>query len=148
MGEKSYRNAPLLGLAQLAPSCMSCNRANHGQVVAAHSNQGRDGKGLGIKASDAAVAFLCHDCHMHVDQGSAPASVRLEMWEAAHRATMRWLIESGHLIVSVVPQGPPPAPPKPKAKIAKGPKLKGRPFPQSDTPRKIPSRGFDKAFKR
>lgn len=147
MGEKSYRNAPLLGLAQLAPGCMSCNRANHGQVVAAHSNQGRDGKGLGIKASDAAVAFLCHDCHMHVDQGSAPAAVRLDMWEAAHRATMRWLIESGHLIVSVVPQSPPPAPPKPKAKIPKGRKLQGRGFDKDAPPRKIASRGFGKRTK-
>lgn len=102
---------------------------------------------MSIKASDAAIAFLCFICHTHVDQGSGDAGKRLETWEAAHRRTMRWLIESGHLVVSVVPQMPEPAPPKPKAKIAKGSKLKGRPFPQSDTPRKIPSCGFQKRTK-
>lgn len=132
----TYKNHVLTGLAAKAPHCMvpGCGARNVGQVVAMHSNQGRDGKGMGIKSSDAAIAFGCHACHMDIDQGSAPQSVRLGMWEAAHRATMRWLIESGHLVASVEPVAPPAPKPKPKVKIRSA--------------AKIASRGFDKTIKR
>ena len=90
-----YRNPKLLKLARLAP-CMACG-ADDGTIVAAHSNQGRDGKGMGMKASDAAIAFLCYRCHTDIDQGKMSALQRLELWEIAHRKTVRWLIEEGHL---------------------------------------------------
>lgn len=140
----TYRNKAILDLAQLAPGCMvpGCGAVNHGQVVPMHSNQGRDGKGMAIKASDAAIAFGCAACHQIIDQGSQDGAIRLEMWEGAHRATMRWLIESGHLVASVVPQMPEPAPPKPKAKIAKGPKLKGRGFDKPAAKRAWPKRAL------
>jgi len=137
----TFRFPALLSLAQLAPCCMGCRAPNVGQVVSAHSNQGRDGKGMSLKASDAAIAFICHDCHMHVDQGSAPIEIRTAMWEAAHRATMRWLIESGHLVIApdVLARLPEPKP-KAKAKVKNGRPLKGRGFEKRDTPQKIPSR--------
>jgi hypothetical protein len=142
----TYRNATLLALAQLAPHCMSCLASNRGQVVSAHSNQLRDGKGTAHKASDAAIAFLCDVCHHEVDQGSESAEKRLGMWELAHRRTMIWLVENGHLVVNpdlVLPQ--PPAP-KVKAKIRSGAKIKSAGFPPADkrpklqSGRKIPSR--------
>ena len=140
-----YRNHELLDLARLAPHCMGCGKRNVGDVVAAHSNQGRDGKGASMKASDAAVAFLCTiPCHVFVDQGSGTKEQRTELWERAHRATMRWLIESGHLVVSLVPQPPPTPPPKPKKAIAKGRKLQGGSFPKSDRKREWPKRAFPK----
>lgn len=142
-----YRNHILLGLAALAPQCFACDRRNDGTVVAAHSNQSRDGKGMAIKASDAAVAFCCHACHTEIDQGSAPASQRLAIWERAHRATLRWLIESGHLVAFVEPQDPPPPKPKRKAKISSGRKIQSPGFAKSATPQKIPSRSFPKRAK-
>lgn len=41
-------------------------------TVAAHSNQQRHGKGMGIKASDAYVVYACAACHSWLDQGRAP----------------------------------------------------------------------------
>jgi hypothetical protein len=40
-------------------------------TVAAHSNQQRHGKGMGIKASDAYVVYACAACHSWLDQGRA-----------------------------------------------------------------------------
>jgi hypothetical protein len=66
----NYRNPPLLRLARLAPFCFGCSGVNRGNVVAAHSNQLRDGKGKSIKAHDYRIAFLCDTCHAAIDQGS------------------------------------------------------------------------------
>jgi hypothetical protein len=69
--------------------------------VAAHSNQLKDGKGKGIKASDALIAALCYTCHMEIDQGSKLSKQeRIDIWEEAHRKTMTWLIENEYLIVN------------------------------------------------
>lgn len=130
----TFRHPLLLRLAAKAPHCMLCQARNDGQVVAAHSNQQRDGKGTGIKASDAAVAYVCWTCHGRIDQGNEAREVRVSIWEQAHRATMRWLLETGHFIVSLVPTPPPVIEAKPSRKIAKG--------------RPIQSRGFDKSVSR
>ncbi len=152
-----FRHPLLLRLAEKAPHCMVCHARNEGQVVAAHSNQSRDGKATALKASDAAIAFLCWTCHGRVDQGNEPKAVKVELWEGAHRATMRWLVESGHFIVSPVPTPPPvieakPSRPIPKRKAAwpEGRKLESAgaiparkdPWPKG---RKLQSRPFAKA---
>jgi hypothetical protein len=68
--------------------------------VAAHSNQLRDGKGRGIKAHDYRVASMCFGCHAELDQGTKlTKSERIEMWDEAHRKTIGWLFENGHLEV-------------------------------------------------
>ncbi|MCZ4064106.1 DUF1364 domain-containing protein [Oxalobacter aliiformigenes] len=91
-----YRNRKLLDLAKFAPCCFGCGCVNDGTVVAAHSNQLRDGKGKGIKAHDFRVAYLCHDCHAEIDQGCRLSkSERLETWEEAHRKTVEWWFLSG-----------------------------------------------------
>ena len=80
-------------------SCQHCGRQD-GTVVAAHSNQLRDGKGRGIKAHDYRIAALCYSCHMDLDQGkSLDKAERVEIWEEAHRKTIAWLFEGGHLEV-------------------------------------------------
>lgn len=92
----NYRNKALLRAAKDAPHCMACNAPNVGNVVMAHSNQIRDGKGKSIKAHDYRVAALCDRCHVAIDQGSAMSRAeRIETWEEAHRATIGWLFESG-----------------------------------------------------
>lgn len=96
-----YRNPELLRLARLAPHCMcGCGAPNRGDVVAAHSNQLRDNKARGMKASDYRVAFLAHRCHAELDQGkNMTREQRVAFWEEAHRATIGWLFEAGHLVV-------------------------------------------------
>jgi hypothetical protein len=67
-------------------------------VVAAHSNQLRDGKGRGIKAHDYRIAALCYSCHMDLDQGkSLDKEERVEIWEEAHRKTIAWLFDNNHI---------------------------------------------------
>jgi hypothetical protein len=93
-----YRNKKLLEILRQSP-CQECGRED-GTVVAAHSNQLRDGKGRGIKADDYRVAALCYSCHMELDQGkSLSKAERVEIWEEAHRKTIGWLFETEHLEV-------------------------------------------------
>lgn len=93
-----YRNKLLLEVCRILP-CQHCG-AQDGTVVAAHSNQLRDGKGRGLKAYDYRVASLCFSCHATLDQGKELAkSERVEMWEEAHRKTIGELFEQGYLVV-------------------------------------------------
>lgn len=94
----NYRNQYLLEKVREA-ACQHCGTQD-GTVVAAHSNQQRDGKGMGIKAHDYRIAALCHACHFKLDQGMAlTKEERKEMWEDSHRKTIGWLFEEGHLTV-------------------------------------------------
>jgi len=93
-----YRNAKLLKSIKDIP-CQLCG-AEDGTIVAAHSNQLRDGKGRGLKAHDYRIATLCFKCHEEIDQGSKlNKSQRIEMWEEAHRNTIGELFERGILNV-------------------------------------------------
>jgi ferredoxin len=94
-----YRNRKLLDILRESP-CQECGRKD-GTIVAAHSNQLRDGKGRGIKAHDYRVAALCYSCHMEIDQGkSLSKAERIEIWEEAHRKTISWLFENEHITVT------------------------------------------------
>ena len=64
----TYRNPKLLAAAR-DQACVACG-ARDGTVVAAHSNLGEHGKGMGLKAHDGMTAWLCHGCHCELDQGS------------------------------------------------------------------------------
>lgn len=93
-----YRNKKLLEVVRQSP-CQHCGVEN-GTVVAAHSNQLRDGKGRGLRAHDYRIAALCFTCHSNLDQGSSMTKdERREMWEEAHRKTIGWLFENDHLKV-------------------------------------------------
>lgn len=95
-----YRNKKLLEAIRESPYCLSCGSDNDGTVVAAHSNQLRDGKGRGIKAHDFRVAAMCYRCHSELDQGNKLSrEERVELWEEAHRATIAWLFLSGKIKV-------------------------------------------------
>jgi hypothetical protein len=93
-----YRNRKLLDLARELP-CQHCG-VSDGTVVAAHSNQLRDGKGRGIKAHDYRIASLCFRCHAELDQGATMSKQeRVEMWEEAHRKTIGLFFELGLIVV-------------------------------------------------
>jgi hypothetical protein len=94
----NYRNPKLLKLAKDAP-CVLCG-SNDGTVVACHSNQLRDGKGTGIKSHDHKIAFCCMAHHNIIDSGKELSrEERIVLWEEAHRKTISWLFENGHLEV-------------------------------------------------
>jgi len=87
-----YRNRKLLDACHELP-CQHCGISD-GTVVAAHSNQLRDGKGRGLKAHDYRVASLCYKCHMELDQGKdLSKQERVELWDEAHRKTIGQLFE-------------------------------------------------------
>ena len=101
--QTNYRNERLLALAKECPRCMSCGDFNAGDVVAAHSNSQRMGKGIGLKAHDI-PAYLCGDCHAIVD-GRMESIIhnresRERMWADAVVQTWLWLMQEGMLEIS------------------------------------------------
>ncbi len=83
--------------------CMNCG-AQDDTTVWAHSNRQEDGKGMGIKAHDCIGAWLCHKCHLWLDQGIGwdpthkyfcRASEKAEMFDRAFRKTLIELWEQG-----------------------------------------------------
>lgn len=95
-----WRSRRLLDHAREVPYCMSCFKCNDGTIVAAHSNQLRDGKGGALKAHDYRIAYLCVECHHSIDAGRKDYDEAIEVFEAAHRETIAYLFE--HHIVRVV----------------------------------------------
>lgn len=91
----NYRNKKLLEIVRESP-CQLCG-ARDGTVVAAHSNQLRDGKGRSIKAHDYRIAALCYTCHSDIDQGKMSREDKQDLWEMAHRKTVGWLFDNEHL---------------------------------------------------
>lgn len=90
----NYRNSKLTEAVRQLP-CQQCG-IQDGTVVAAHSNQLRDGKGKGIKAHDFRIAALCYRCHADLDQGSKMSKEeRKEVWEEAHRKSIGELFSRG-----------------------------------------------------
>ena len=88
----NYRNEKLRRAVATLP-CQLCGK--HG-TQASHSNQLRDGKGMGIKAPDYRIAALCPECHTMIDQGKDLSKAeRVGMWEEAHRRTIGALFENG-----------------------------------------------------
>lgn len=103
MGLKTpiYRNKKLLAAMKNAPVCFLCDRPNDGTIVGAHSNQIRDGKGIGLKAHDYRISALCSVCHFEIDNGKDLTRMqKMERWEKAHRETIGWLFESGTVEVA------------------------------------------------
>ena len=89
-----YRNKKLLQAAR-DQACQNCG-AMDGTVVAAHSNQLRDGRGHAFKCADYRVAYLCIRCHDLVDgrSGKLTKQEKIDMWEEAHRKTIGLIFEN------------------------------------------------------
>jgi hypothetical protein len=90
-----YRNKRMLELCRELP-CQCCGR-NNGTIVAAHRNEG---KGMGLKVSDALVASLCFECHSEMDNGKTlTKDERRDMWNRAYINTMKEFIEREWLVI-------------------------------------------------
>ena len=93
-----YRNRKLLDLAKKGEVCFFCFQ--HKPLAFAHSNQSRDGKGGKVKAHDYRIALACLECGYEIDNGNKYSRAeRIEKWEEAHRLTIAWLFDNGHLEV-------------------------------------------------
>jgi len=98
----TYRDRRLLNAVRDF-ACQWCGR-DDGTIVAAHSNEGIAGKGMGMKASDALVAALCDQCHREVDQSSfLTRRERQEMWRTAFVRTQP-LLEGAGVVTEEVRQ--------------------------------------------
>ena len=73
--------------------CGACGATGPSQT--AHRNEG---KGMGLKVSDALCAALCPACHYELDQGkSMSKQERRDFWNRAYINTVQKLIEEGRL---------------------------------------------------
>jgi hypothetical protein len=88
-----FRSPKLLKAVRECP-CAHCG-AEDGSVVAAHRNEG---KGMGMKVSDALIAPLCYVCHTRLDQSQhLSREERREMWNQAYIKGIQYMIENGIL---------------------------------------------------
>lgn len=96
----NYRNKKILDFARECPYCMHCRASNRGQIVGAHSNWIKHGKGKGIKAHDL-VAYLCNHCHDvldgRVDAGMSKSEKEMMFLDAVFFSTI-WLLQTGMLV--------------------------------------------------
>lgn len=91
-----WRSGAYLGAVRKLPCCFpGCNRPAPSQPC--HSNQIRDGKGMGIKAHDFRVAAGCDEHHRWNDQ--APIATSFDQWEQAYRKTIGLLFLAGLITV-------------------------------------------------
>ena len=97
--QMNYRNRALLDLAHKLHDCPLCQRYSIDGLEPAHSNQGKHGKGMSIKASDNFHAAVCHDCHMLLDNGMLNREDAKDMWVMAYDATMLEYFKRGWLRV-------------------------------------------------
>ena len=89
--EKTFKSEWFRRLVTELP-CQHCGAEG---TQAAHRNQG---KGIGIKTSDALVVALCPACHTRLDQGrDLSKEDRRAFWDDAYIRQMQFLIENGNL---------------------------------------------------
>lgn len=83
-----YRDKNLLAMAEKKQCLFRVPGVCFGNpetTVAAHSNEGRHGKGKGIKAQDHYSAWACVNCHSWYDTSGASYEDKHEAFETAHR---------------------------------------------------------------
>lgn len=83
----TYRNRDLLGVVHEL-CCVNCGA--HG-VQAAHANLQEFGKGMGTKASDAAIMALCPACHYELDQGKT--MTKAQRWDFQMECIAKTLVQ-------------------------------------------------------
>ncbi len=92
----SQKIAPFKGSADVAASptkfqLFKVHTLSDGTVVAAHRNEG---KGMGLKNSDALTCSLCYHCHYELDAGNKlTKDQKRDMWNRAYVNTMQYLWE-------------------------------------------------------
>ena len=89
-----FRSKKMLQLLREVP-CGACGISD-GSVAGAHRNEG---KGMGLKVSDALAAPLCFSCHRYLDQGKdMTREERRDFWNRAYINGMQYLIENDMLV--------------------------------------------------
>ena len=87
-----YRDPVLLRMAAMEYCLLQvpgvCNN-DRMTTVAAHSNQSKHGKGMGIKAEDCYTVWACHRCHTWLDQGNASQDEKVNAWNWGHERQIR-----------------------------------------------------------
>jgi hypothetical protein len=92
----SFRSKTLRRLVA-SMACVHCGR--QGATQAAHANLSDFGKGLSIKASDAALMALCITCHSELDQGRAMSKKeRRDFQMEMISKTLVRAVEHGYLV--------------------------------------------------
>ena len=90
-----YRDKDLLKLAEDQHCLLQVpNFCTGGSstIVACHSNEGSNGKGKGIKASDSDTVWGCHSCHTWLDQGTASKEEKTTLYYQAYaQQVVEWL---------------------------------------------------------
>lgn len=90
--------------AKDAPHCFSCGKPNRGgNLVLAHANDLRLGRGTNFKTPDYYGAIVCSDgndnCHLQIDEkvGNLTKAGAREKQRLAHEKTLMWWFEEGYL---------------------------------------------------
>jgi hypothetical protein len=81
--------------------CPLCGAAQPDGCIPAHSND-LEFRGMGLKSSDALVAFICNSCHDIIDGRTrgTPKEEKRALWVKAFLRTMVWLWETGRIKVA------------------------------------------------
>ena len=95
----TYRSPKLLKAAA-GRACTLCGSV--GTTVAAHSNSLAHGHGLGFKAPDFYIAYLCQWCHDQVDgrRGGLSKEEKRDMWLRGFVRTVAVWFNEGIVTVS------------------------------------------------
>lgn len=90
----TFRSPKLLKGANGEP-CVLCQSV--GTTVAAHSNSQEHGRGMGHKAPDYYVAYVCQRCHDLIDgrSGGLSKDEKRELWLRAFVRTVSLWFERG-----------------------------------------------------
>jgi hypothetical protein len=95
-GKHVFRSEKILKVMRQMP-CAACG-SQDGSVAGAHRNEG---KGMGLKVSDALVAPLCFTCHRYLDQGKdMTREERREYWNRAFINGIQYAIENELLVTN------------------------------------------------
>lgn len=83
----TFRSKKLLDAARDRP-CVLCDSV--GTTVSAHSNSLEHGRGMGHKAPDFMVAYVCQICHDIIDgrRGGLDKEAKRDMWLRAWQKTV------------------------------------------------------------
>lgn len=94
----NFRSPALLRSAKDRP-CVMCD--SRGSTVACHANWSEFGKGMGLRAEDCFVAFLCQSCHDIIDgrSGKMDRSAQKDLWIQAWIKTISLLFREGIVVV-------------------------------------------------
>lgn len=94
----NYRSRSLLNLAHRLNTCTRCGHYVMEGLEPAHSDSGRHGKGMGMKADDHFHAAICHACH--VELASLPREEREWEWLRAFEKTLTEYFKRGWLMIN------------------------------------------------